>query len=63
MGGSPSFQVTIKFGGHRHCDSGNNKIPVKFGISVTVYARLLPLLLFSVKHMACHMPRSSRIKT
>ena len=52
-----------KFGGHRHCDSGNNNTHANMGIlpqmrdvtSRTIYARLLPLLLFSLKHMSSHV--------
>ena len=35
----------------------------KCTISVTVFARLHPPLLFSVKHIACHVPHTSRITT
>ena len=36
---------------------------LKNRISVTPYARLLPSLLFSLKHMACHVSYAARIAT
>ena len=54
-----------KFDGHRHCGSGNMNIPantilLQRRISVTVYARLFLLLLFFVKHVACHVSHASQ---
>ena len=51
----------VKFGNHRHCDNGGTNISEKTVIlpqmpniaSMTLYARLHPLLLFSLKRMTC----------
>ena len=53
---------SAKSGDHRRCDSGDINIPANtVGLpqiqdvsSVTVNARLLPPLLVSLKHVACH---------
>lgn len=39
------------FGGHRHCDSGDTIFP--FFSRKIPHTRLLPPLLFPLKHMAC----------
>ena len=46
---------------HRHCSSGDLKILKNTVISqqIWAYARFLPPLLFSLKHMACHVPHAS----
>ena len=41
----------------------NKNVDRKWGIPVTVYAHLLLSLLFSVKHMVCHVPHVPRIAT
>ena len=46
-------QHTAKFGGPRHCDSGDLMFFVVEGQHST-YPRLDPPLLLSPKHMACH---------
>ena len=59
-----------KFGGNRRCGSGNVNIPANTNILLQmrdirdyIYAGLLQPLLFSVKHMACHVSHAPRITT
>ena len=72
VGAPHSNSPPTKFGGHKHCGSGDINILAflqirlfyhKCLISVTVYAHLLPPLLFSLKYMACHVLHTSRITT
>ena len=56
--GWESFVVShhpAKFGGHRYCGVYTLILPQMQDVaSMTVYARLLPSLLFFLKHMTCH---------